>query len=190
MNHPQIDTERLCLRCFRRRDAAAASYNSRQPSVAHFMSDMVLPSPKDARRWIRWLNGKIDTGVPCVVLAVELKAHKKCVGLIGAAPKRELGNEIEILFEIADGYQNRGYITEAGKALIAWVFANTPAPWLVAIVKHGNLASQRVISKLGFRYFGERRIEYDGQMTDFHYYRLEREQPVPAAKNYIKEETV
>ncbi len=168
-----IETPRLILRQFAESDAAAASYNSRQPSVAHFMSDMVLNTEVDALGWIRWLNHeKFDVSIPCVVLAVEVKAIRKCIGLIGVAPKYELDNEIEILFEIADEYQNQGYVTEAGKALIHWASENTPAKNLVAIVKHDNAASNRVIEKLGFQYAGEKRMDYDGKMTDFHYYRL------------------
>jgi len=177
MNHIHIETERLLLRPFKRGDAAAASHNSKQPTVAHFMSDMVLETQKAASKWIRWINKeKFNTEIPCVVLAVTLKSSQKCIGLIGLAPKRELDNEIEILFEIADAYQNRGYITESGKALLAWGFANTPAAYFVAIVKLDNPASVRVIEKLGFAYSGERRIEYDGTTTDFHYYRIEKEE--------------
>ena len=171
----QIETSRLILRPFMESDAAAASYNSKQPIVAYFMSDMVLATEESALGWIRWINNdKFNVSVPCVVLAVELKADKKCIGLIGVAPKRELENEIEILFSVTDEYQNQGYITEAGKAIIDWAFENTPAKYLVAIVKLDNPASIRVIEKIGFIYNGERRIDYDGTMTDFHYYRLER----------------
>jgi len=181
-----IETERLILRPFRRRDAAAASCNSTRPNVARFMSDMVLKTPRDARRWIRWANRKkFDVNVPCVVLAVTRKGEKKCIGLIGVAPKREVDNEIEILFSVADEHQNRGYITEAGRALVAWAFNHTPAPYLVAIVKHDNPASVRVIEKLGFAYAGERRIDYDGAMTDFYYYRLERPGAFQQAKDWF-----
>ena len=38
----KIETERLILREFTDNDAAEASYNSKQPTVAHFMSDMIL----------------------------------------------------------------------------------------------------------------------------------------------------
>jgi len=171
----KIETQRLVLRPFRRGDAAAASRNSTRPNVAHYMSDMVQTTRRDARCWIRWVNRKkFDVGVPCVVLAVTRRSDKKCIGLIGVAPKRELGGEIEILFSIADEHQNQGYITEAGRAMLQWVFAHTPAPYLVAIVKHDNPASSRVIEKLGFACAGERRIDYDGKATDFHYNRLER----------------
>ena len=157
----KIETSRLLLRPFNGSDAAAASYNSKQPIVAHFMSDMLLATEEAALGWIRWINNeKFDVSVPCVVLAVESKPDKKCIGLIGVAPKRELENEIEILFSITDEYQNQGYITEAGKALIDWAFENTPAKYLVAIVKLDNQVSIRVIEKIGFVYNGERRIDY------------------------------
>jgi len=170
-----IETERLLLRPFRRRDAAAASYNSARPIVAHFMSDMILKTRREALRWIRWVNrDKFDVNVPCVVLAVTRRSDKNCIGLIGVAPKRELGNEIEILFAVADEHQNKGYITEAARALVEWAFAHTRAPYLVAIVKRDNPASGRVVEKLGFTRAGERRIDYDGEMTDFHYHRQEK----------------
>jgi len=169
----EIETERLLLRRFTDADATAASDNSKQPLVAHYLSDMVLENEQKALEWIHWINkDKFDMTVPFIALAVEVKSEKKCIGLIGVAPKRELDNEIEILFGIADDCQNRGYITEAGTALIKWVFDNTPSDHLVAIVKHDNPASRRVIEKLGFVYQGEKRIEYDGQMTGFHYYQL------------------
>ena len=86
-----IESERLILREFTESDAVAASYNSKQPTVAHFMSDMVLSTEENALNWIRWIsNDKFDTSIPCVVLAVELKSCQKCIGLIGVAPKYEL----------------------------------------------------------------------------------------------------
>ena len=168
-----IETKRLILRKFNETDAIDASNNSRQPIVSHFMSDMVMATEQEAIDWIRWINNdKFNPKIPTVVLAVILKSRNKCIGLIGVAPKHELGNEIEILFSVADEYQNHGYITEAGKALIEWTFCNTPAKYLVAIVKHENTSSNRVIEKLCFAYTGEREIDYDGEMTKFHYYRL------------------
>jgi len=35
---------------------AAASHISKQPNVAYFMSDMILPTEKAALNWIRWVN--------------------------------------------------------------------------------------------------------------------------------------
>lgn len=140
------------------------------------MSDMVLETEEEALKWIHWINNKkFNTDIPCIVLAVEIKKTHTCAGLIGVAPKQELGGEIEILFSLADEFQNQGYMTEAAQALIQWTFENTKVSYLIAIVKHDNTPSNRVINKLKFKYCGERRIDYDGEMTDFHYCRLEKE---------------
>lgn len=169
----KIETERLILRPFTEDDAAEASYNSCRPIVAHYMSDMVMKTEEAALGWIRWINGeKFDVAVPCVVLAIELKSSHKCIGLIGVAPKREINNEIEILFEIADEYQNNGYATEAAKAIIWWAFEQARQNVLSAIVKPENKASRRVIEKLGFVYCDTRSLEYDGADCAFDYFRL------------------
>ena len=76
----QIETSRLILRPFAESDAAAASHISKQPNVAYFMSDMILPTEKAALNWIRWVNSeKFDIEVPRVVLAVVLKSDNKCI---------------------------------------------------------------------------------------------------------------
>lgn len=169
----KIETGRLILRPFTEDDAAAVSHNSSQPIVAHFMSDMVMETEEAALGWIRWLNGdKFDITVPCVVLAVELKATHTCIGLIGVAPKREINNEIEILFEIANEYQNNGYATEAGKAIIWWAFEQARQDVLSAIVKPENKSSRRVIEKLGFVYCDTRTLPYDGADCVFDYFKL------------------
>ena len=95
-------------------------------------------------------------------MAIELKTDGKCIGFIGVAPKQELNNEIEILFEIADEYQNNGYATEAGKAMVRWSFEDAGQDELAAIVKPDNIASRRVIEKLGFMYCDTRVLDYDG----------------------------
>ena len=59
---------------------------------------------------------------PCQILAIERKNDGKVIGLMGVAPQRTIGNEVEILFGVADEYQNNGYATEAGKAMIWWAF--------------------------------------------------------------------
>jgi ribosomal-protein-alanine N-acetyltransferase len=176
----QIETTRLILRPFTEADAAAASYNSKQPTVAYFMSDMILNTEEDALNWINWLNNeKFNTSIPCVVLAVTLKSSAKCIGLVGVAPKHELDNEIEILFEIADEYQNQGYATEAAKAMIWWAFEKAKQDVLSAIVKPGNKASRRVIDKLGFVQIDTRDLPYDGNTVTFDYLRLYHLDDIP-----------
>jgi len=177
----RIETKRLILRPFTEDDSAAVSHNSRQPIVAHFMSDMVMKTEEDALGWIRWINGeKFDATIPFVALAIELKCAQICIGLIGVSPKREINNEIEIMFEIADEYQNNGYATEAGKAIIWWAFEQARQNALSAIVKPENIASRRVIEKLGFVYCDTRTLPYDGTDCAFDYFKLYHTEDLPS----------
>lgn len=168
-----LETDRLILRQFTPEDAGQVSRNSKQPIVAHYLTDMVFETEADALGWINWINNdKFDVSIPNIVVAVVEKSTEICVGLIGVAPKYELQNQVEILYAVSDAYQNRGYTTEAGHALIDWVFANTALTALVAIVKPDNVPSNRVVEKLGFQYENDIEIDYDGEMTWFHFYSL------------------
>jgi RimJ/RimL family protein N-acetyltransferase len=59
MQNLKIETARLVLRPFTESDAAMASYNSKQPSVAHFMPEMVKCTEKAALDWIRHVNKEL-----------------------------------------------------------------------------------------------------------------------------------
>ena len=136
------------------------------------MSDMILHNELQALSWIDWLNEKFNTTEPFIILAIEHKVERKCIGVVGAHPKCEIDNEVEILYGISDSYQGKGYATEASKELIHWVFENTQLKVLTAIVKPENIPSENVIKKLGFEYVDTREIQYDGNMCKFNYYKL------------------
>jgi RimJ/RimL family protein N-acetyltransferase/ubiquinone/menaquinone biosynthesis C-methylase UbiE len=141
---------------------------------------MIWENEEAALAWIRWINNeKSDIDIPFAGFAIERKSDKKCIGLIGIAPKREINDEIEILYAIADEYQNSGYATEAGKAMIWWAFEKARQSVLSALVNPGNTASRRVIEKLGFIYGDTRVLPYDGADCAFDYFRLYQTDSLP-----------
>lgn len=174
-----IETQRLVLRYFKESDAKAAAFNSQQPKVAYWMSDMVLKNEADAASWIEWVNGKCRSINHMQIFAIERKEDNACIGLIGFAPKKEIENEIEILYAIADPYQGCGYATEAAKAVVWQAFEKSGLDMLSAIIKPENTASKRVIEKLGFVYVDSRILPHDGKMTSFDYYRLYHIEYIP-----------
>ncbi|MCX8131586.1 MAG: bifunctional GNAT family N-acetyltransferase/class I SAM-dependent methyltransferase [Clostridia bacterium] len=176
-----IETKRLDLRPFTREDAYAASINSRQPKVAFWMQDMILNNEEDAIKWIDWINEKCQASELFRVFAIERKEDNVCIGLIGYAPKAEINNEIEILFAIADPFQGYGYAPEAAKALIWYAFEKQGLAVISAIIKPENTSSRKVIEKLGFVYGDSRRLNYNGNMADFDYYRLYHIEHIPDA---------
>lgn len=169
-----LETENLYIRQFEASDAKAAAFYSQQPSVAYWMSDMILHNEAEALEWIEWINKMYNTSKPFMILSIENKADNKSIGVVGVHPKEEIDNEVEILYGISDEYQGKGYATEASRVLINWVFANTQLQYLTAIVKPENVASRIVIEKLDFKKVDERVVPYDGEMCRFDYYRLER----------------
>jgi ribosomal-protein-alanine N-acetyltransferase len=168
----RIETDRLIIRPFLASDAKDVSYYSQQPNMAYWMSDMIFKGEERALSWINWVNENLSIKDPNIVLAIEHKIDKKCIGVVGVHPKEEIDNEVEILYGISDDYQGNGYATESSKKLIEWVFKNTELKILTAIVKPENSSSKAVIGKLGFEYVDARLVSYDGAMCNFNYYKL------------------
>ena len=56
----------------------------------------------------------------------------------------------EIGYGISEEYQNKGYATEAVKAVLDWAFAHTEVTAIEAETDPDNTASKRVLEKCGF----------------------------------------
>jgi ribosomal-protein-alanine N-acetyltransferase len=61
------------------------------------------------------------------------------------------GGEVEIGYGIVPSRQGRGYATEALRAMITMAWADSRVRAVVAGTDPGNVASQRVLGKAGFR---------------------------------------
>jgi RimJ/RimL family protein N-acetyltransferase len=72
---------------------------------------------------------------------------------------------VEVGYGIVPSRQGRGYATEALQAMLAMAWADSRVAAMVAGTDPGNLASQRVLGKAGFR-----RIAAEGEFR----YRLSR----------------
>jgi ribosomal-protein-alanine N-acetyltransferase len=83
--------------------------------------------------------------------AVELRAEQKMVGHLYFAPiePAEL-RTYELGYIFSPRYQGRGYATEAAQALVAHAFAEMDAHRVIANCNPANVASWRVLEKVGF----------------------------------------
>ena len=99
----------------------------------------------------------------------------QCIGRVYIHSKPELGGEVEIGYSISEAHRNKGYATEAAKAIVQFAFEKTWQDVLVAIIKPENIASRRVIDNLGFVYHSVRRVaDENGVDCDFDYFQLHR----------------
>jgi ribosomal-protein-alanine N-acetyltransferase len=159
----QIETTRLLLRPFAESDAAA---------VMHF-TDGEFETEKAVLEWIHWIKREDVISKPLIVFAIECKLTGDCIGRVYIHGKYELGGEVEIGYGIAKEHRNKGYATEAAKAAVWYAFEKAGQDVLCAIVKPENIASRRVIEKIGFMNCGTRIVPDDnGVNTYFNYFRL------------------
>lgn len=147
METPPIQTERLLLRPFVRTDAPDVFAYASNPRVSRFTSwsthltiadseafvDMVLDRDPDEHTWaIRLVHD------PRVHGAIEF-------GLVAEV-------EAELHYVLAEPLWNRGLMTEAARAVLAWGLASYPA--LTRVVSRAfvdNVASHRVMEHCGMK---------------------------------------
>ncbi|WP_027005849.1 GNAT family N-acetyltransferase [Conexibacter woesei] len=154
-----IETERLRLR-----PIAPADVEPLQAIYAH----------PDVERWIGpELAADLDRSVQEQIalqaargfsmFAIEDRATGVLLGDCGLQPLEMKGPEIEIGWDLAPHAWGRGYATEAARAVLARAFGEWSLDRVIAVIKHDNIASQRVAEKLGLMPEGERHA-YDEQM--------------------------
>ncbi|MBX5085626.1 GNAT family N-acetyltransferase [Rhizobium lentis] len=84
-------------------------------------------------------------------LLIDLAETGECIGQVGINhgplfPEKELG------WFVYEGYEGRGFATEAAFALRGWAFATLKLPSLVSHIAPGNTASIAVAERLGARH--------------------------------------
>ncbi len=77
----------------------------------------------------------------------------------------------EIGYAISKYYRNKGYTTQAAKALIKYLFEETNIDALSALALINNLSSNRIIQKCGFNFSNNIEVEN----RKFNWYKLRKE---------------
>ena len=170
----KIETPRLVLRPINEQDAARIHSISQQTSGKRYM---VFDDEREVIEWIRWVETNREK--PSKAFAVENKIDATVIGIIGVGPKNELDGEIELVYLIAEEHQNYGYATEAGKAMIWWIFEQAGQSMISTTINPENNASRRVLHKLGFIYGGKRELLRKDGIKTYDYFRLYHTDTLP-----------
>ena len=161
----QMRTARLFLRTLTEADADI---------VKNLWSDE-FKTTEAALEHIRWINNRAYENRLVFNLYIWVTQLNVCIGRVYIHAKPELNGEVEIGYGISEAYRNNGYTTEAAKALVQYAFEKAGQDALAAIVKPENIASRRVLEKLGFVYRNNRMVtDDDGVDREFRYYQLPR----------------
>jgi ribosomal-protein-alanine N-acetyltransferase len=146
-----VETERLVLRVPVMEDAAAMleSY-ARDPEVTRYLTWKPLQSLEEAERAIRSRVEGWQKGVS-FSWTILLKESGALVGTVSLRPQ---GPRLNMGFLVARPYWGRGYTTEAARPVVEWALAQPGVYRVSAVCDTENLASARVLEKIGMQLEG------------------------------------
>ena len=146
----EIETERLLLRQFTMDDLDDLYFIYSHPDLSKYLSNeqpLRLDQTRAAINSIieSWQQHKFG------VWAVVYKKHRKLIGHCGL---KFLENtpEVQIGYLLLKDYWRRGFGTEAAAAVLKYGFDVVKLERIVAIAKPENIASRRVMEKVGMKY--------------------------------------
>lgn len=177
-----ILTQRLILRAFEPRDAAAfAAYRS-DPEVARYQGWDAPYSLDQAERFVREMSAA-HPGEPgdWYQTAVELRDGGVLIGDCAFQILREDRRQAEIGVTLARAYQGQGYAREMIEALLEHLFVERGLHRVRANIDPRNHASARLLRGLGFRHEGRfvESLWFKGAWADEDWYALLRREWLP-----------
>ena len=150
-----LETERLIVRAYTMADLPELFAIVSQKAVMEYLPEGVL-SREQTEKALRWIIDCYRQNTPRKIVkfsvGVEEKSSGRLIGWCGLGPVDFDTSEIEIYYGLSASQWGRGFTTEAAKALLRYGFETIGQDRIVALVKPENIASQRVIEKLGLIY--------------------------------------
>lgn len=168
---PIIETERAILRPFVPADYEAVYAFGSHPEVNRYTGDIVIQSPEEAEKLIRkiWLNDYQTYGYGR--WATIYKADQRLIGFAGLKYLPEI-DETDIGYRFLPEYWGQGLATEVSKAIIRYGFEVLKLPRIIGIAMPENIASSRVLEKIGLQF--DREDGYMGDNGKYLWYKVER----------------
>jgi ribosomal-protein-alanine N-acetyltransferase len=151
----ELTTERLHLRPFTAADQDAIHAVYGDPEVMRHVGHGAHQTMAETANALR-IYGEVLARRGYSFLAVIERESGALVGDGGLHPLGGQGPDVELGYTLARSAWGRGYATELGRALIEHAFDVLGAPRVVAQVEPANLASRRVLEKLGMTQREER----------------------------------
>jgi RimJ/RimL family protein N-acetyltransferase len=147
-----LETERLLLRRWKPSDSEPFAEMNADPRVMEFFPDTLTREESD--RLIESIENHFNNH-GFGLFAAELKTESKLIGFIGlhvAGFQAHFTPCVEIGWRIAAPYWSKGLATEGSRAVIRFAFDRLKLESLVSFTVPENVASRRLMEKLGMTY--------------------------------------
>jgi [ribosomal protein S5]-alanine N-acetyltransferase len=149
-----LETPRLLLRNFQLDDVPALATILADPQVMKFAPNGLLSTAETQAKVAGFMRSYQILGFG--KWAVIYKTSLELIGYCGIAledidqhPEREVG------YRLATRYWGQGLATEAAAATVEYGLRQLEFPYLLGIVERANVASVRVLEKVGMHYTHE-----------------------------------
>jgi len=175
MSNYKIETDRLVLRHFTLMDAEDMFKNwASDPRVCAHMTWTAHPNVEETKRVISLWLAEYEIGNNYQWGIVD-KATEKLIGAIGAVGGNKRARSVMLGFGIAYDYWNKGIMTEAAKAVRDFFFDIEGFNRVGAGHDVRNVASGKVLIKIGMQYEGLKRqaiMNGSGELCDIAEYAI------------------
>ena len=159
-----LETDRLLLRAPVRDDAEALAPMYADPEVMRYVGDGRTLSRTDTERSVRRMIERWEADGFGLFTTVR-KHDGAVIGRVGLlvwnsetwepttrADGADVPTEVEVGYTLGRDYWGQGYATEAAGAVRDYALRELGAERLIALIIHGNSASENVARKLGLEY--------------------------------------
>ena len=164
----QLETDRLLLRAPVPEDADALAPMYADPEVMRYVGDGRTLTLAETERSVRRMIDRWDADGFGLFTTVR-KEDEAVIGRVGLlvwntdtwepttrAAAADVPSEVEVGYTLGRDYWGQGYATEAAGAVRDYALGELGADRLIALIIHGNTASENVARKLGLEY--ERKV--------------------------------
>lgn len=152
-----LKTERLLLRRFVDSDAEAFFRLNSEPDIVRFTARKPLTHVDEARAVLASAAFRADEQIGLGRFACVEKTSGQVIGLVGLKPPTELAH-VDMGFRFLKEFWGKGYAPEAAAAIVRYAKETLLLEHVIATVFPENIASIRVLEKLGLTLTGKVRL--------------------------------
>ncbi len=169
--YPVIHTDRLTIRQVKRQDAEDLYELCRRPEMSRFSMWNPHNSIDDTKTFINYQISRYRRR-ECTFFVVEHTATHKVIGTCSYVSIEGDYKIAEIGYSILSDLWGQGFGTEVADALTGFAFDRIGVQRVFARVLPQNLASKRVLERIGFEYEGtlKKGFYFDGKVSDIEVY--------------------
>ena len=150
---PEIETKNLLLRRIKQSDSVELFKVLSDHEVVEFYDDDVFTEVSQASDQIKlWENGYINKWG--IRWGITKKDDKKLIGSCGYYGIHNWYKRASIGYELARSHWRQGIMTEALRAIAVYGFDEMELNRIDAVIMPGNIASIKMLEKIGFQQEG------------------------------------